>query len=523
MPIRSVSQVKKRLDKYSKIEHLLEQDKKRFVDILKRIEVTQRIELNYLTYLKNVGRPKVSTYYLIACLNWLREKGLLERKKGKYRRKLLFLTDNGRKALQILDDFFSSPIETPELVINLSFDENNEVKVNLKSEQLNNITKTAILSNTFIRDRILELSTALCSSNSSITLSIDIPPIKGKTIIAFLKTLWSFYSQTINKRKYTSLGPLYMDAGITNDENRKLYTEFWKKHLETYLQFQGKQIGYTMFHGEKTWTPQNPLFPLLPHALESLIPIFIKDEEVKMWVEKQLEKDPDWFMPHFFWVKLGFKQSPNREKIESVEQATPPIFHEITSPRLPSNFAKFDSMISYMVRNGDEKSLEVLCMWIARESDWKHRDFYESWRILRKLHELRISSEWKFGEVAKILDAALLEYIINDYTPNFDLQSILSRYLVSGDVETIIAEMRTGKYRGEYTGERTTITRPTVGNLFGEKERAWCRFLKKYYPNVDKSIRDHGSLTVSKKFLNEFAQYWKKEYWEEKESIEKIS
>ena len=313
-----------------------------------------------------------------------------------------------------------------------------------------------------------------------------------------------------------------MDARITKDEDRKVYTEFWNKHLEKYLQFEGKQIqGYTMFHGEKTWTTKYPLFPLLPKELESPIPIFIKHEEVKIWIAKKLEKEPDWFMPHFFWVKLGLKQSPNREKLEYVEQVTPPFFYEVTSPRLPSNYAQFDSMISYVVRKEDEKSVEALCMWIARESDWKHRDFYESWRILRKLHESRISSERKFGEVGKILDAALLEYIINDYTPNIDLQSVLSSYLVSGDTETVIEEIKDGKHRGEYAVEKTVLTRPTVGNLYGEKERAWLKFLQKYHPNVDKSIREQGSLKVSKKFLTEFAQYWKKEYWDEKDNSEK--
>ena len=518
----SVSEVKERLDKYSQIEHLPEQDKKRFAIILKRIEMTQKVGENYLTYLKSDGRPKVSPYYLIACLNWLNEKGLLERKKGKNRRQLLFLTDNGRKALQTFDDYFASPLENPELVINLNFDEENEVKATLTSKHLDNITKTAILSNSFIRDRILELSIALCSSNSSIILSIDVPSIKGKTIIAFLKTLWSFYSQTIQKSRYTVLGPLYMDTRITNDEDRKLYTEFWRKHLEKYLQFQGKQIyGYTMFSGEKTWDTPQPLFPLLPRGLESLLPIYIKDEEVKLWIDKQLEKDPDWFMPHFFWVKLGLKQSPNREKIELVEQVSPPFFHEVTSPRLPSNYAQFDSMIRYVVRKEDENSVKILCNWIARDADWNYREFYESWRILRKVYVEKINGMRNLYNVAIILDAALLEYIINDYTPNIDLKSVLNSYLVSEDTERIIGEIRDGKHEGVYKSERTILTTNKVGNIYSEKQKALLKFIEKYYPKIAGSSKIDTSLKISKKFLEEFAQYWKKEYWDEKNNSEK--
>jgi len=519
----SVSMVKKRLDRYASAVELLKSDKKRFYDILEHIEKARRIQRNYITYLKTkCARPKVSIPYLEACIKWLKEKGYLDEKKGKKRRKLLFLTDSGREALQRFDDYFFAPLENPELRIKLELQEEKEVVATLSGDP-DNITKTAILSNSFIRDRILELSAALCSSLGKVSLNIDLSSTKeGTAVVSLLKVLWSFYWQTLTKYKLGLLGPLYIDMHLTYEEDKKAYTEFWKEHLETFLRFDGTSMQeYEMFHGEKSWTVKRPLFSLLPKELENLLPIYIKDEEAKKWIEKRLEKDPDWFMPHFFWVKLGLKQSPQRKELDSVNDVSPPIFHEVTSPKLPGEYAKFDSMISYLVRKEDEESVKILCMWIVGESNWTNPDFYESWRILRREYKAKIGEEPKFRDIAKILDAALLEYILADHNPNVDLQSALNDYLTSEDAETVIRKIKDAKYRRTYTRERRKPMRPKVGNLRGERTKAWLRFLKKYYPNIEKSSRDDGHLKISKKILAEFAQYWKKEYWEEKESVEK--
>ena len=56
--------------------------------------------------------------------------------------------------------------------------------------------------------------------------------------------------------------------------------------------------------------------------------------------------------------------------------------------------------------------------------------------------------------------------------------------------------------------------RETVGNLYGLREKAWPKFLAKYYPDVKKPLHEiEGSL--AKKIRDEFEQYWMKEYWEE--------
>ncbi len=508
MPI-SMDQVKERLERYSTIEDLKDKDKQRIYSILKSIG-----QKHTGTRVSDIKRKSLgmSNTHLIPSFYWLKKCGYLEDWKGYS----LILSDKGRKALQILDDYFLAPLENPRLRIKLKLEEEKEVVANITGDP-DNITRTAILSNSFIRDRILELSAALCSSLGKVSLSIDLSPANEGEVVVLLKVLWSFYWQTLRERRPNLLGPLYIDMNLTYDDDKKAYTEFWKKHLEKVLQYAGKKTHFEIYttlpSGERkiARSGEKELVPLLPQPIETL-PIFVKHEKIKRWIESQLEKDADWFMPHCFWVKLGFKRRREDLSVNSIDHVSPPLFHEITSPKLPREYAHFDSMIRYVVRKEDEESVKALCMWIISGSDWRNQGFYESWRILRREHKEKIGEEPKFRDIAKILDAALLEYIIADHNPNVDLHSVLNDYLVSQDVGRVVGEIKVGKYRGIHPRKRRGTTRLSVGNLYRRREKAWHRFLKKYYPNLEKPFKD-GKLL--KKILVEFKEYWKEEYWDE--------
>jgi len=60
-------------------------------------------------------------------------------------------------------------------------------------------------------------------------------------------------------------------------------------------------------------------------------------------------------------------------------------------------------------------------------------------------------------------------------------------------------------------------TRPKVGDLYGKREKALHKFLRKYYPNVE-TLRDVKDGKLVMKILKEFEAYWKKEFWEEESS-----
>ena len=61
---------------------------------------------------------------------------------------------------------------------------------------------------------------------------------------------------------------------------------------------------------------------------------------------------------------------------------------------------------------------------------------------------------------------------------------------------------------------RREETRPKVGDLYGKREKALHKFLRKYYPNVE-ALGDVEDGKLVMRILEEFEEYWKKEFWEE--------
>jgi hypothetical protein len=305
----------------------------------------------------------------------------------------------------------------------------------------------AVFSNKFIRDRILELSAALFFSED-ISLTIRIPAIRHKGILAFLRILWGFYWQKVTDPsvKPNIFGPLYINMYLSDEKGIESYTEFWRKHVEKFLRYNGKMFKAEMYHWGKKSLVERPLFHLLPPELEDLFPVFLNHEEIKKWIEKQLEKEPDWFMPHLVWVKLGFKQRKENLSVDSLAQVYPPFFHQIMSPSLPKDYGLFDNLIQIVDRKGDENSIRALCNWIIISANWRDQDFYRSWRILRKECRDKRSETPLFGEVARILDEALRKYIIADRKPNVNLKKALRDYISSKDVQSVETGIRDGKY-----------------------------------------------------------------------------
>lgn len=445
----SVAVIRKRLDKYSSVLDIEERDKERIYKILRCIgKTSDGIIISDLK--KRLGKGKdlnFSNTHLVAFMGWLRENGYLARQKGKTRRKLLFLPEKGRRALHELDDYLYSP-ET-----SLKIDWNLPVKVEVEASLKGNvqeIIKTAIFSREFIRNRILELSAALAFFPEDIFLNIKIPAMKHKEILVLLKILWGFYWQKVTASgvRPNIFGPIYVNMHLTDKRRKETYTEFWKKHLTTYLRFKGENMyEFEMFHGEKRWLKKGPLFPPLPRELEHSLPFSIENKEVRQWIESQLEKDADWFMPHYFWVELGFKRRREDLSVNSVDHVSPPYFHEIISPKLPREYGIFDSMIRHVVRKEGDQSIKALCNWLAKASNWRSRDFYKSWRILRREYREKIDEEPKFREIAKILDEAFREYIIAGHNPNVNLPAVFHDYLGSGDVKTVVCRIKDRKYR----------------------------------------------------------------------------
>ena len=302
-----VKEIRRRLDEHSTVMELKERDMERMLKILKAVGKTdQGLSISEMKKHYLGGDLDFSNTHLVASLSWLKEKGYLSVKKGKKRKIPYILSEEGRVALQDLDDYFYFPETSLKMSWNLLDRIEGEASLTTK---LPNITKTAVFSSKFIRDRILELSAALFFPQD-VTLTIRIPAIRNQNVLAFLRILWGFYWQKVTEPsvKPNPFGPLYINMYLTDEKGIESYTEFWKKHVKKFLQLDGHFFKSGIHFGGKKLPIEEPLYPVLPRELIDLFPAFLNYDEIVQWIESQLEKNPDWFMPHILWVKLGFKQ-----------------------------------------------------------------------------------------------------------------------------------------------------------------------------------------------------------------------
>jgi hypothetical protein len=433
-----------RLRKCSSVFELeKETDKKHIFEILKWLnKEPDGISYSKLKEISKEGRSLMFSFtYLAAYLRWLKENSYLITDRRKKQ-----LSEKGRTALIELEDYLS-PLET-RLKVNWGLS-NAKVEATLKGK-IEDITKTAIFSREYIKNRILELCACLSFSSEAVELNIWIPPVESSEIFGLLKLIWNFYWRKVadNSVAPNPLGPLFINMDLTDEKKKRRYTDFWKEHLEKYSQLKGIEfIEYSMSGKEKVWSKPHLFKQILPQGLEGMLTVFIEKEEVKRWIENQLEKDADWFMPHPIWVELGFKQRRENLSVESVDHVSPPVFYKVTSPALPNEYGFFDSIFRHVFRKNDEVGVRAFCFWIKRDVDWKSPSFYESWRILRKEHKEKIASDLYLRGIAQILDQALSEFIAANHNAKVNLATAFDDFLSLKDAEKILIDIRNGKHK----------------------------------------------------------------------------
>ena len=129
-----------------------------------------------------------------------------------------------------------------------------------------------------------------------------------------------------------------------------------------------------------------------------------------------------------------------------MDHVSPPVFYEVTSPDLPTEYGVFDTIFRDVIQKNDENGVKAFCFWIKKDGDWKSPGFYKSWRIIRKEHEQKIYSDLCLRGIARILDQALCDFIVANHNPTVNLAMAFNDFLTLKDAEKIIIDIRKGKY-----------------------------------------------------------------------------
>lgn len=434
--------MKERLGSCSSVLNLQEKDKIHVFELIKCIDnaknglTISRLKKEYL----GRGKPlHFSNTCLIAYIDWLNRRNYITLERAKK------LTKDGKAALVVLNDFLSPP------KTNFEFFWNNDQQANRAcfTGQLDDMTKTLIFSRDYFRNLIVELSAYLSAVPNTVDLTITVEPLKSRNVLGFLKFLWRFYYLIVTDSRVNVnvFAPLLIKTHLTDDESKQKYCDYWKTRLSNYLKCKGTIFEDVItFDGVAEKLPLPPLFPFIPQELEVMLPVFLKDAECLHLLETQIEKDPDWFMPHPVWVLLGFKQRREDISIDSISHVSPPYFHTINMQGLPEGFGNFESILRYVELKNDNEGIEAFCHWVMIEKNSDGSDFYRSWQILRQAFVESIHKNSALARIAPLLDEAWIKYISDGNKPVLNLKSVFSFYLTTKDTQKVLEKINQGLF-----------------------------------------------------------------------------
>jgi hypothetical protein len=303
-----------RLSQYASVEDLIEKDRQRYLLILKFIG-KHGIKGTYTAGLrKNYG---LSSRYIRAAEIWFKNNDWIK-PVGKERHKKVCLTDKGQDAILILERYCYSPLTEPKLKIDFPLGDEQTIVASISGgQEVYPIEKVETLSRPDVREGIVKIVHSLMENNhKNITISIEIPPLHASLLTSFIKQIELIYWLVLQKSGYKGL--LAYEPISENTENQEVYTSFWKKYLEKHLSLKDNEVyrsSILIFDGVpdgRRESFQQPLHDFFVKELgfeENTFSFFLdllSEPPIRKWIEDRLAKDPDWFMPSFFWKNPGY-------------------------------------------------------------------------------------------------------------------------------------------------------------------------------------------------------------------------
>jgi hypothetical protein len=364
----------------------------------------------------------------------LKDRELISIEKGKGHKNLIKVTEKGEEALRDLDE-----LRTKAGQVSLGFLDSNadghKVQLSLDEEHMSDLDRISILLIPEVLESLRRTMHALISSwQNKFTLRIqaNLPSIAESPIMSMMYDMIRYFEMA--KRAVRSVLPpksMIKDCGSIRPEDlsdRILYRAYFKLKLGPVIKRLGKEIKEKELI-EELELPEDFLRQL-------------GEPTVRNWITKMLEKDPDFFMPHGCWVKLGISReqtsqgeidvtppswtmlfsAPEREEkimklVECLEGALAKLEWRkfVREPELDRRLTDmhkrvtvgsdlqqaYDTLHSGILDFASDP--EFYEYWkIVRKIDRYHNDFPEAHQILQKAHAKCISSGKNIVNLAKV-------------------------------------------------------------------------------------------------------------------------
>jgi len=418
-------------------------------------------------------RTKMSNRFFYAALEWLRKHELVSarvegKKRERGRKKTIYkLTTKGKDALEYLDDPKYDSLE-----FRVDGERKGKIRIRIKNDKGEMVPlgafELALLMDTVVRGdpRVLEgvfyMEMSDFAKKCPWRLEIEAELSERDLHVGALEnTLWAYYTLTVerelrwviaepyikelgqsflesNKEKLKPIFQRLIKEGITRIRlahspmgNLRLPVSF-----ETYsIESARAESAYRRYWVERYEEAQKGLKEkgkisiercLFPHAstVSTVQREFIeelKNPACRAWIERRLAEDPNFFMPSFFWSKLGYKVPPT-EKVgasrpyntllekpkfvqilrdlmwpfELMANASRIILAmdrqgEIDVERLlpsPAVLIKYPALLTGVKEFDFEKIIkDAFDEFIAMLGKYQHtKDFYEAWRVVGQHH-----------------------------------------------------------------------------------------------------------------------------------------
>ena len=447
----SLENIRKRLSGYSSPTGLEPKDRERAWKFLKATGLQG-------TWIREILQKEGlrCNRYTLAMKEWLRENGFIsapDKKEG--RRRILRLTNRGVDALFKLDTYYSAPpVASLEFVIDVGDEKSRaSVRVECSDRKLTPAEEMETLVMPRLRDLLIGFVTHLTILLGDETPNVLSIKLDAKHVVRDLYlplvAFWVRYKEITRGNTLHLFDALDADFRPPSDAELERYRSFWRrveqkarKKMES-----GEKVDFSEFLGRN---------------LNWFIVENEDNEKLTKWIDKKLDKDPDWFMPHLLWVQLGFKQ---RRSLSLPSNANPPSITAIDN-RKYMLVEKLTRLLSraHRLKTGSEHPLieEAIKEDIEEKLGRKLQgvqlayaflsevmtqlqnepDLYEVWRHTRRHHR------HIFPEVSAILDLALLGYIFSDNKPKVDLALVFKDLALSNIIHACKSEeeIKKGSY-----------------------------------------------------------------------------
>jgi len=384
-------------------------------------------------------KANVDDHFYTPAISWMIRVGLVLVQKKK-RRKNPALTHLGRDTFLNLLNIFD-PIKVSPLKYNIFLENIAEIKI-----EASGTDKADILMNPSLHDAVASLMSLIAwtSTKEDFILTITRPKLEIPAIIS------EFFSQATIEFFGLIEKSLPEEALPNKPWENQTITHYYPSISDSALDPRNR---YPILDEEQNdWNNLDSLWRTLTNwnniaekwekgdceiarnlVAEKLnlssqfTKLALNDNSVREWIDKILDEDPDWLLPHIVWViSFAFKK---RRSLKEWKKVSPPYYITIHSPIVFKKALALKSVLEdyrkHIIKGEKKQALKFLARFFRKSMQEEgdlilaaqyDPEFYESWRLIKE----RYKSPWWEAWVSCIINAALYRYIA-DEKPSVDL------------------------------------------------------------------------------------------------------